>query len=160
MAIATRLGLGAWLGTTVAIVGCRGTDDGTMLSPYLAIGDALAHDGVEPLAELAPQVAQAARASAGQPGVEALAAGASRLADQDLAAARATFRRMSTGMIEYLRAHPDQQAGLTIVHCPMTFGGKGGLWVQPQGKVMNPYEGSRMLHCGDPLDWSAELPST
>ena len=52
MAIATRLGLGAWLGTTVAIVGCRGTDDGTMLSPYLAIGDALAHDGVEPLAEL------------------------------------------------------------------------------------------------------------
>ena len=40
----------------------------------------------------------------------------------------------------------------------MTFGGKGALWVQKAGKVMNPYEGSRMLHCGDKLDWDAELP--
>ena len=38
--------------------------------------------------------------------------------------------------------------------------GKGGVWVQAEGKVMNPYEGSRMLHCGDKVEWSADVPKT
>lgn len=155
--------LGAWT-VVISMVGCGDAaskaDDGTLLSPYLAIADALAHDGVEPVAELGPQIAKVAAASTGQPGVEALSASATTLAGQDLETARTTFKTMSAGMIEYLRAHPDQQAGLTVVHCPMAFSGKGGLWVQPEGKVMNPYEGSRMLHCGEKLGWSAELPQT
>ncbi|MEX1366065.1 MAG: hypothetical protein AB1Z98_23255 [Nannocystaceae bacterium] len=155
--------LGA-LTVVVSMVGCGDAaskaDDGTLLSPYLAIADALAHDGVEPVAELAPQVAKLASASAGEPGADALGSSAATLAGQDLETARTTFKTMSAGMIEYLRAHPDQQAGLTLVHCPMAFSGKGGVWVQREGKVMNPYEGSRMLHCGEKLGWSAELPQT
>ena len=41
----------------------------------------------------------------------------------------------------------------------MAFGGKGGLWVQQEGPILNPYEGSRMLDCGDKLGWDAELPA-
>ena len=131
-----------------------------MVDAYLTIGDALAHDQVDGLDELGSTLTKAAQTKRGEPGVDAIVQGASHLGGQDLAATRAAFEEVSTGMIEYLHAHPEQQQGRTIVHCPMAFGGKGGVWVQPAGKVINPYEGSRMLHCGDKLGWDAELPAT
>lgn len=138
---------------------CGGpTHDGTLLGPYLAIGDTLAADAVEPLPELGAQLIAAAEGRGSEPGVEAVVQGAGRIGTQDLQAARTTYEALSQGMIQYLAAHPEQRAGHVLVHCPMTFGGKGALWVQKAGKVMNPYEGSRMLHCGDKLDWDAELP--
>lgn len=133
--------------------------DGSVLGTYLAIGEALAADQV-PAPELSAQITQAAGSLEGKPGAEAIAQGAAGITREDLEAARAAFKTMSDGMIEYLQASADQQPGHTIVHCPMTFGGKGGLWVQRTGKVMNPYEGSRMLHCGDKLGWGDALPST
>jgi hypothetical protein len=60
---------------------------------------------------------------------------------------------MSEGMLDYLAAHPDERVGLQVVHCPMTFEGEGARWVQREGKVMNPYEGAMMLHCGDVEPW-------
>ncbi len=159
------------IGFSLAISGlllsaCGGTQeakpagDGTMLTPYLAIGDTLAADKLDKLSELGAQVIQAAESQQGQPGVDAIIQGAGRVGAQDIQTARTAFKKMSAGMLEYLKAHPDAQAGHTIVHCPMTFGGKGGLWVQKDGKVMNPYEGAMMLHCGDKMDWTAELPKT
>lgn len=144
------------------LVGCGGkaTNDGTMLTPYLSIGDALAADAVEGLAELGAQVSAAAAKHEGEPGVDAIRQGASGLGSSDLAAARKAYKTMSDGMIEHLAAKSEERAGTVIVHCPMTFGGKGALWVQREGKVMNPYEGSRMLHCGDKLGWGSELPKT
>lgn len=140
---------------------CGGAaSDGTLLTPYLAVGSALAADQVEPLPELGTAIARAAEGHAGEPGVAAIVQGAGGLATPDIQAARTAFATMSQGMIEYLAAHPEQQAGHTLVHCPMTFSGKGGLWVQAQGKIMNPYEGARMLHCGDKLAWDATLPAT
>ena len=136
------------------------TDDGTMLSPYVAIADTLAADEVSPLPELGARVTAAAEAHRSEPGVEAIVQGAGRIGAKDLETARAAFKQLSDGMIQYLAAHPEQQSGHVIVHCPMTFGGKGALWVQKQGKIMNPYEGARMLHCGDELGWDAELPKT
>ena len=134
--------------------------DGTLLSPYLAIGDALAADQVERVPELGTQVLAAAKGHEGEPGVAAIVQGGGKLGTQDIQATRTAYKVMSDGMIQYLVAHPDQQPGHVIVHCPMTFDGKGALWVQKQGKIMNPYEGARMLHCGDKLDWGAELPKT
>lgn len=136
------------------------TNDGTMLTPYLAIADTLAADSLESLPELGTQVTAAAEAHRSEPGVDAIVQGAGRIGAQDLEAARTAFKQLSDGMIEYLAAHPEQQAGRVLVHCPMTFAGKGALWVQGEGKVMNPYEGSRMLHCGDKLGWDAERPKT
>lgn len=136
------------------------TNDGTMLTPYLAIADRLAADSLESLPERGAEVIAAAEAHRSEPGVAAIVQGAGRIGAQDLQTARTAFKQLSDGMIEYLAAHPEQQAGHVLVHCPMTFGGKGALWVQNEGKVMNPYEGARMLHCGDKLDWGAVLPKT
>lgn len=156
----------SWM-VSIALLGACGGEteaakagDGTMLTPYLAIGDTLAADKLDQLPELGAQVIKAAEPKQGQPGVDAIIQGAGRIGAQDIQTARTAFKKMSAGMIEYLAAHPDEQAGHTIVHCTMTFGGKGGLWVQKEGKVMNPYEGAMMLHCGDKLGWDAELPQT
>jgi hypothetical protein len=134
--------------------------DGTLLTAYLTIGDTLAADKLDKLPELGAQAIKAAESQQGKPGVDAIVQGAGRIGAQDIQTSRTAFKKMSGGMIEYLGAHADKQAGHTLVHCPMTFGGKGGLWVQKEGKVINPYEGAMMLHCGDKLDWGAELPKT
>jgi hypothetical protein len=134
--------------------------DGTMLSPYLSIGDTLAHDEITDLGKLGAQVIEAAKGKDSEPGVADLVQGAGRIGAQDIATARSAFKKMSAGMITWLAAHPDQRTGHMLVHCTMTFDGKGGLWVQKEGEVMNPYEGSMMLHCGDKLEWSAKLPET
>ena len=132
--------------------------DGTIITPYLAIGDMLAQDRTDDVTTLAAAVSQAAEGEQGKPGIDAVIDGAARMNADDLAAARAAYERMSNGMIPYLQADPTQQAGRMIVHCTMTFSGQGGAWVQAEGKVMNPYEGSRMLHCGDKIAWGAEVP--
>ncbi len=142
-------------GSTVAA-----SADGTMLTPYLAIGDTLAADKLDQLSELSAQVIKAADAHQGKPGVDAIIQGAGRVGAQDIKTARVAFKKMSDGMIEFLRAAPAKQSGHTIVHCPMTFANKGALWIQKSGKIMNPYEGAMMLHCGSKLDWDAELPET
>jgi hypothetical protein len=134
------------------------TDDGTVLTPYLAIGDKLAGDSVEGLPELAAQVTAAAKSDAEAPGMDHVVAGAARVGAADLATARGAFKEMSEGLVEQLRADPKRREGYMLVHCPMTFDGGGAVWVQERGKVENPYEGSRMPTCGDVLDWDDPPP--
>lgn len=128
--------------------------DGTLLSPYLAIGELLAGDAVDTLPELAAQVVGAAESRASEPGVDAMLIAAGRIASPDIATARLMYRKMSEGMIAWLAAHPDARAGLMLVHCPMTFKDEGAYWVQREGKILNPYEGAMMLHCGAKLAWT------
>ncbi len=160
---------GVRIGLSLVLIGAMGTGcdgdkpaekagDGTVLSPYLAIQDTLASDKLDKLPEMGANVIKATESIATEPGVDSIVQGAGRVGAQDIQTARTAFKKMSAGMIDYLKAHPDKQAGHVIVHCPMTFSGKGALWVQKEGKVMNPYEGAMMLHCGDKLDWAAELP--
>lgn len=128
--------------------------DGTLLSPYLAIGEVLAGDGVDALPELAAQIVGASESRASEPGVDAMLIAAGRIASPDIATARLMYRKMSEGMIAWLAAHPEQRAGLMLIHCPMTFTDEGAYWVQREGKILNPYEGAMMLHCGAKLDWA------
>jgi hypothetical protein len=153
--------------TLLACGGAAATDttqaaaaDGTMMSPYLAIGSKLAADEVDGLSELGAKVIEAAKGKDSEAGVAEIVQGAGRIGAKDIATARQAYKKMSDGMITWAKAHPDAQAGKMLVHCTMTFEGKGGLWVQAEGKVMNPYEGAMMLHCGDKLEWSAPLPET
>jgi hypothetical protein len=128
--------------------------DGTLLSPYLAIGEVLRGDSVAGLPELAAKVVEASEASATEPGVEAMLIAAGRIASPDIATARLMYAKMSEGMIAWLAAHPERREGLMLVHCPMTFTNHGAYWVQREGKIVNPYEGSMMLHCGAKLAWT------
>ena len=151
------------LATTV--IGCDAKDDkpasdGTMLTPYLQIQSTLAEDKLDDLAELGAAVVSASEDKAGKPGVDKILQGAGRIAAQDIATARSAFKTMSEGMIEYVKADPAKQEGHMLVHCAMTFAGKGAAWIQDSGKVMNPYEGAMMLHCGDKLQWSDDVPSS
>lgn len=153
------------LASLLLAAGCGDKDDtaakasdGTLLSPYLAIQETLAQDKIDGLPELGAAVIKAAESKADQPGLDSIVQGAGRIAAQDIATARQAFKTMSDGMIEYVKANPDKQAGHMIVHCTMTFAGDGAAWIQAEGKVMNPYEGAMMLHCGDKVGWQAQLP--
>lgn len=156
--------LSAALSSPLAVAGCGKDDaakqasDGTIVTPYLAIADTLAQDEIKNLPELGAAVIKAAESKPAEPGVDKIIQGAGRIAAQDIATARQAFKTMSEGMIEYLHAHDDKRSGKMIVHCTMTFAGKGAAWVQPEGKVMNPYEGAMMLHCGDKIAWDAKVP--
>ena len=132
--------------------------DGTILTPYLAIGDVLAHDELDHLGELSAAVVEAAQTQSDAPGVAEILQGAGRVPAQDIATARAGFRTLSRGMIDYMKADAAKQNGHVIVHCTMTFNGDGAAWVQSQGDIMNPYEGAMMLHCGDLVGWGADVP--
>ncbi len=131
----------------------------SMEDAYLAIGDKLAADSIEDLDRLAAAIVAGAEPKGAENGIDEVVAGAGRVAAQDIATARNAFKKMSHGMIKYLVAHPQARTNLQLVHCTMTFGGDGGYWVQPSGKVMNPYEGAMMLHCGDPVAWE-DAPTT
>ena len=138
----------------------KAADDGTLLTPYLQIQSTLAEDKLDNLAELGAAVVAASEGKTDKPGVDKIIQGAGRIAAQDIATARSAFKTMSEGMIEYVKADEAKQSGHMIVHCTMAFNNDGAAWVQKEGKVMNPYEGAMMLHCGDKLDWGAELPKT
>ena len=156
----------ALLVLATAGLGCDSKDgekpaaDGTLLTPYLQIQSTLAEDKLDNLSELGAAVVSAAEGKQDQPGVDKIVQGAGRIAAQDIATARSAFKTMSEGMIEYVKADPGKQHGNMLVHCTMTFAGKGAAWVQKEGKVMNPYEGAMMLHCGDKLQWSDEVPAS
>jgi Cu(I)/Ag(I) efflux system membrane fusion protein len=143
----------------VGLLSCGGTapasapDDGTLLTPYLAIGTKLAADSTEGIGELGARVVQNGEKRAAEPGVELLVSGAKKLAGADLDAARVAYEAMSRGMIANMRADEPAQEGHWIVHCPMTFDDKGADWVQKAGPIANVYEGSRMLQCGEKVDW-------
>jgi hypothetical protein len=72
---------------------------------------------------------------------------------KDLAEARKQFLPFSTATVELakqLRREDPVCAGLKIYHCPMA--PKPGLWVQTNGPLANPFYGSLMLTCGEPVN--------
>jgi hypothetical protein len=155
MTLSRRSWLSALLGLACASA-CEskpGTADGTLLSPYLAIGETLADDELDKLAILGAQIVTAAQSVAHQPGVSEMLAGAGRIGAADIATARLAYRKLSDGMIAWLAAHPEQRDGLMLVHCPMTFTNQGAYWVQRRGELRNPYEGAMMLRCGADIAW-------
>ncbi len=71
----------------------------------------------------------------------------------DLAMAREHFGDISVAMDTLLRATgipPGYATPVQSLHCPMFREGQGGgIWLQPEGPVRNPFFGSMMLRCYD-----------
>lgn len=66
---------------------------------------------------------------------------------KDIEKQRSYFVTLSTNMIQLIKSSaPDSPVYLQ--HCPMANGGKGADWLSKESDVVNPYYGSRMLHCG------------
>jgi len=131
-----------------------------VVRPYLEIARVLAADELAGVAAASDELRTAADPLKGKPGIDRILAAVDGVKATDIAAARRSFKGMSDGMIEYMRASPATQTGNIIVHCPMAFSNQGAAWVQPEGKVANPYYGATMLRCGDKIAWDAKLPPT
>jgi hypothetical protein len=143
----------------------------TMLTPYFEIGEQLAADHTDGLYLFGRALIGSTAQEREEPGIARMHAGAERLEDSDLEAARAAYRDISHALLDYLDAHPDARTGLHLMYCPMTFDNQGAYWVARTSTLRNPYEGSRMLECGALLEWSegvehrkrwaaAQVPST
>jgi Cu(I)/Ag(I) efflux system membrane fusion protein len=154
-----------WLGSLLVVVGSacqpraepeQGRTPNSVIEPYLAIGETLAADSTQGLAALGAELAAAAQGH-DQPGLDDIAADANQLRELgkrgELEPARAVYREISHDLLEYLDVNPDQREGLILAYCPMTFANEGAYWLQRGDTLLNPYEGSRMLHCGAILDW-------
>lgn len=157
----TGIGRREWLLGASALLGalaCKpdaadSKPDGTVVTPYLAIGEVLASDRVDGIDKLGAQVVEASQTREGEAGIAEILAAAARLGSPDIATVRLAYRKLSEGVIAWLAANPDARAGLELVHCPMTFTNEGAYWVQRAGQINNPYEGAMMLRCGAKIAW-------
>jgi len=128
-----------------------------LYAAYFQVQQALSADK-QPTAAAAQslhQLAQKLAQDTNVPGTSAnflkqIAESAEHLHHLDLAKARQAFKPISHAVVT-LAAHVRGQGArqsFTHFYCPMVEGG-GGDWLQPGGKLLNPYFGSEMLHCGE-----------
>lgn len=144
-----------------------------VLDDYLGIGNTLAADSADGLAEPARRIASSVDAMLAVtiPGHEhfwhqhdeaaTIRGKALELVDAaDIAAARLSFTDLSVALAKLLRATgvPTQHGHeVQELHCPMFLENQGGsVWLQHGGKVLNPYFGDMMLGC---FDWRKTLPA-
>jgi RND family efflux transporter MFP subunit len=138
----------------------------TALRSYFTIGDRLAGDTTDGIAEPARALAQAVDALLlvefpdnphfwhEHDEIAMVRGKALELAQgMELAAARLAFADLSVAMVKLVMA-----TGIPVefgdevheLHCPMYRSGQGGsTWLQPSGSVRNPFYGSVMLECFD-----------
>lgn len=136
------------------------------LRAYFIVGDRLASDSSEGLAEPARSLAAALDRVIGVPipgsehfwhqHTEAAVVRGEALelaAASDIASARETFADLGVALDKLIRATgvpPSLDTSVQALHCPMFREGQGGaLWLQPAGSVRNPFFGSTMLECFD-----------
>ena len=109
------------------------------LQQYLKVTDALFQDNLADAKAAAQKlVADHAKGMLAGPAGKVVAAATIEDARQAFKALSAAAIKLASGDKTY-----------TVIHCPMIKGG-GGDWLSADGKVNNPYYGSRMPHCGGP----------
>ncbi len=115
-----------------------------LLEAYFPLQQALAADDLDAAKTHAPDLERAAE------GVnQDLVSYARLIANTDsIDAARTAFKKASQHMVRMMERLGDNDTDVYLAFCPMAFGNTGAYWLQNSGKLMNPYYGSRMLHCG------------
>ena len=78
--------------------------------------------------------------------IEMAARKLSRVPSSDLAALRLAYGELSRSVVSLVAATPTAKNNYHVFECPMAKGYKR--WVQPSGKLVNPYMGTAMLTCG------------
>lgn len=61
---------------------------------------------------------------------------------------RKSFLKISESLIVMVQSYGPFDAAVYVQHCPMAFNNSGGNWLSNSEKILNPYFGSMMLHCG------------
>jgi len=125
-----------------------------VVAPYLNIGDMLASEKIDGIDAEVDKLDEALAKFADRPPLVGARAQLAALKGVELKAARAAFLPLSRAIIIAMSSDEASQAGMIKVLCPMAFASKGGRWIQREGKIRNPFEGSRMLGCGVPEPWN------
>ncbi|MDH3583692.1 MAG: efflux RND transporter periplasmic adaptor subunit [Phycisphaerae bacterium] len=139
---------------------------GQLLDGYFAVGDVLARDGIDGIESPARQVANSVdrliqvkiptaphfwhrHEEAATVRGKAL----ELIGPTSLVKARLVYADLSVALAKLTRATgvpAGYGRGVQELHCPMYREGQGGgIWLQPQGEVRNPFFGSTMLRCFD-----------
>jgi len=61
---------------------------------------------------------------------------------------RKSFLKISESLIAIVKKYGPFDVPVYVQHCPMAFNNSGGDWLSNSEKILNPYFGSMMLHCG------------
>jgi RND family efflux transporter MFP subunit len=137
-----------------------------LMDGYFAIGDKLAGDTVEGLADPARKVAAAVDAliridlpadphfwQRHTEAADVRGKALEMIEAKDVVQARQIFADLSTGMEKLLKATgvpPSFGKEVDELHCPMYRQGQGGTWwLQQAGAIRNPYYGKVMIDCHD-----------
>ncbi len=116
----------------------------SIIEPYLAIQDGLAHDSIENLRANAGNVATAATAL-GAPAMKIDTAAVQLASAGDLADAREKFGVLSEAIVAYKDGlHLKPGEGVKQAFCPMAL----KPWLQKGDTISNPYYGTEMPTCG------------
>jgi len=76
------------------------------------------------------------------------AKGGMLITKRDIEAQRRAFHSLSMALIATLEDMGSSETKLYVQHCPMAFDNTGADWLSDSEKVVNPYFGDAMLHCG------------
>lgn len=115
---------------------------GHMLKGYVSVADALYKDDLAAAKKAAIKMTEHDEESMlSKPSEEVGKA-------KDIKAARESFKKLSAEAVKLAKMH--KKGGYTVMVCPMVKDGKG-VWLSADGKVNNPYFGSKMPHCGKPM---------
>lgn len=66
----------------------------------------------------------------------------------DIEDQRAEFEEISKEIYQLIKGTENNSITIYKQSCPMAFDNKGAFWLSTEEKVINPYFGSKMLHCG------------
>lgn len=141
----------------VPVEGDSGKSLEQFYAAYFAIQKSLAGDS-KPSGEAAQKLHQLARRLGGdgafgpeiQQQFQSIQAATEHLHHMEIEAAREAFKPVSHKVVTLAAQLRGADADQPFTHffCPMVKDG-GGDWLQSDGQLINPYWGSKMLHCGD-----------
>ncbi|MHC4715638.1 MAG: efflux RND transporter periplasmic adaptor subunit [Planctomycetota bacterium] len=128
---------------------------GPVLEAYFAVSEALAADQAD---QVAGKVEAMTKALAAVPthqagpwrqDIRALTDCVDALARaKDIQGVRTAFGPVSEQMAALVAAVGGLGREVHVLRCPMAFDGKGGVWLQADREVRNPYYGAAMYRCG------------
>lgn len=123
----------------------NGSDPQKVLDQYLDVAQALVKSDFRKSKIQASKLAEILKTTQNQ---ELQAQGAALLMSNSLEEMRSGFSRLSTTLKTYFASATGLEEPLYIAHCPMAFNDTGAIWLTDEKRVVNPYFGMEMLHCG------------
>ena len=118
-----------------------------IIKAYLSLKDNLVETNAKKSQKSAEEFIESLKDASGQR-IELMRNAAENITKtNDIETQRVNFEEISDNLYLYAQNN-DMGIKLYRQHCPMAFKNKGASWLSSERKIMNPYFGDKMLHCG------------